>query len=139
MGRNATLRAMEVEPWLARAARRRPQARALGALTYAELDERVRRAAGALAARARASASRSRCRPGAEFAVALHACLSAGAVAVPVDLRLPDPPLAGATTRRSTRRCGDGRAARPRPHDLGATAIVVHTLGHDERRRGRSS
>src|SRR6478735_7102774 len=76
MRRNATLPAMEVEPWLPRAARRRPHARALGTLTYAELDERVRRAAGAI-----------------------------------------DAPL------------GDGVPVRPRPHDLDATAIVVHTSG----------
>src|SRR6476646_1666930 len=96
MRRNATLPPMEVEPWLPRAARRRPQARALGALTYAELDERVRRAAGALGARPGERVAIA-LPPGREFAVALHACLVSGAVAVPVELRLHDPPLAGAT------------------------------------------
>src|SRR3954453_1433674 len=95
MRRNATLPAMEVEPWLPRAARRRPQARALGTLTYAELDERVRRAAGALAAQPGERGAIA-LPPGREFAVALHACLLSGATAVPVALRLPDPPLAGA-------------------------------------------
>src|SRR3954453_11498290 len=93
---NATLPAMEVEPWLPRAARRRPQARALGTLTYAELDERVRRAAGALGARPGERVAIALA-PGRGLGAALPACLTAGAVAVPVDLRLPAPPLAGAT------------------------------------------
>src|SRR5262249_22176551 len=63
-----------------------------------------------------------------EFAIALHACLIAGAVAVPVDLRLPNPPLAGAA-RVIDAPLGDGAPIRPLPHDLDATAIVVHTSG----------
>jgi len=118
---------MEVEPWLPRAARRRPQARALGTLTYAELDERVRRAAGALGAQPGERVAIA-LPPGREFAVALHACLLSGAVAVPIDLRLPDPPLAGAQ-RVIDAPLGDGSPIRPRPHDLDATAIVVHTSG----------
>jgi o-succinylbenzoate---CoA ligase len=118
---------MEVEPWLPRAARRRPQARALGTLTYAELDERVRRAAGALGAHPGERVAIA-LQPGREFAVALHACLNSGAVAVPVDLRLPDPPLAGAT-KVVDAPLGDGAPVRPRPHDLNATAIIVHTSG----------
>src|SRR2546423_7404975 len=127
MRRNATLPAMEVEPWLPRAARRRPQARAIGTLNYAELDERARRAAGALGARAGERVAIA-LPPGPEFAIALHACLIAGAVAVPVDLRLPDPPLAGATKVLDAP-LGEGPPVEPRPHDLGATAIVVHTSG----------
>jgi o-succinylbenzoate---CoA ligase len=118
---------MEVEPWLPRAARRRPQARALGTLTYAELDERARRAAGALGAQP-AERVAIALPPGRDFAVALHACLLSGAIAVPVDLRLPDPPLAGAA-RVVDAPLGDGAPIRPRPHDLDATAIVVHTSG----------
>src|SRR3954468_9131683 len=114
IARNATLRAMDVEPWLPRAARRRPQARALGTLTYAELDERVRRAAGALGARPGERVAIALA-PGREFAVALHACLISRAVAVPVDLRLPDPPLAGAT-KVIDAPLGDAPPARPRPH-----------------------
>src|SRR3954465_3530070 len=127
MGRNATLRAMEVEPWLPRAARRRPQARALGTLAYAELDERVRRAAGALGA-APGERVAIALAPGPEFAIALHACLISGAVAVPVDLRLPDPPLADAK-KVIDAPLSDAAPIRPRPHDLAATAIVVHTSG----------
>jgi O-succinylbenzoic acid--CoA ligase len=118
---------MEVDPWLPRAARRRPQARALGALTYAELDDRVRRAAGALGLRPGERVAIA-LPPGHDFAIALHACLISGAVAVPVDLRLPDPPLAGAQ-RVIDAPLGDGPPVRPRPHDLDATAIIVHTSG----------
>jgi len=118
---------MQVEPWLPRAARRRPQARALGTLAYAELDERVRRAAGALGAQPGERVAIA-LPPGGEFAVALHACMLSGAIAVPVDLRLPDPPLAGAH-RVVDAPLGDGPPIRPRPHDLDATAIVVHTSG----------
>jgi O-succinylbenzoic acid--CoA ligase len=118
---------MEVDPWLPRAARTRPQARALNGLTYAELDDRVRRAAGALGARAGERVAIA-LPPGPEFAIALHACLISGAVAVPVDLRLPKPPLAGAETVIDAP-LGDGEPVEPRAHDLGATAIIVHTSG----------
>jgi O-succinylbenzoic acid--CoA ligase len=118
---------MEVDPWLPRAARRRPQARALGELSYAQLDDRVRRAAGALGARPGERVAIA-LPPGEHFAVALHACLISGAVAVPVDLRLPDPPLAGAT-KLIDAPLGEGAPVEPRPHDLSATAIVVHTSG----------
>jgi o-succinylbenzoate---CoA ligase len=118
---------MQVDPWLPRAARRRPQARALGELRYAQLDDRVRRAAGALGARPGERVAIA-LPPGEDFAIALHACLIAGAVAVPVDLRLPDPPLAGAT-KLIDAPLGEGAPAEPRPHDLDAPAIVVHTSG----------
>src|SRR4051812_23410208 len=142
IARNATLRAMDVEPWLPRAARRRPQARALGTLTYSELDERARRAAGALGAQPGERVAIA-LEPGREFAIALHACLLAGAVAVPVDPRLPDPPPGGGPGPPPGRRppplagaqqvidapLGDGAPIRPLPHELDATAIVVHTSG----------
>jgi O-succinylbenzoic acid--CoA ligase len=118
---------MEIDPWLPRAARTRPQARALNGLTYGELDDRVRRAAGALGARAGERVAIA-LPPGPEFAIALHACLISGAVAVPVDLRLPKPPLAGAETVIDAP-LGDGEPVEPRAHDLGATAIIVHTSG----------
>jgi len=69
--------------------------------------------------------------PGIDFVVALHACLRAGAVAVPVDLRAParsrvavgvdaviEEPL------RST-----GRAHAGAPHELDATAVLLRTSG----------
>lgn len=123
---------MIVEPWLVRATRARPQHEALrtpqGSLTYAELLEAARGAAGALGT---ATSVAIALPPGRDFAVALHACLLAGVPAVPVDLRLGqaerarvvdgcdlvvDGPLAGAP-------------ADPRPHDLDRPAIVVHTSG----------
>src|SRR5436190_18156488 len=80
---------MKVEPWLVRAARARPDHEALrtpqGSLTYSELLGAARCAAGAL----RPGATVALALPhGRDFAVALHGCLLAGAVAVPVDLRL---------------------------------------------------
>ena len=62
-----------------------------GALTYA--TARARRAA-AWAQRVAIALP-----PGLDFAVALHACLLAGAAAVPVDLREPEPRVS--RTRRS--------------------------------------
>src|SRR3954470_460914 len=84
-----SLRAMSPDHWLVRAAARRPDRVAVEAqgerLTYAELLERAREAAQAW--------ERGRPAPltepaGLDFVVALHACLLAGAAAVPVDPRL---------------------------------------------------
>ena len=64
-----------------------------GALTYAELRRepcRRRRCSG----RSRVAIALP---PGLEFAVALHACLLAGAAAVPVDLREPSGAWPGRT------------------------------------------
>src|SRR4051794_19621652 len=69
--------------------------------------------------------------PGADLAVALHACLLRGAAAVPIDPRL------GADARAVIAGCcavvldalPDGPPLVARPHDLAATAIVVHTSG----------
>lgn len=133
---------MRVEAWLQRAAARRPERTALetpdGALTYAQLDAAASGAAAALWARGAAAGERVALAlpPGRAFAVALHAVLCLGAVAVPVDLRLgererervtqgasvvvdepldEDVPAAGAPLLAS--------------HDLDAPAIVVHTSG----------
>ena len=82
-------------PWLSRAA---PDAIAVeaddGALRYAELAARARAGAAELAGHERVAIALP---PGLDFAVALHACLLAGAAAVPLDLREPQPRLAGAT------------------------------------------
>lgn len=83
------------EPWLLRAARLQPRHVAVdgpdGVLTYAQLAA----ASTDLAARyldgLPAGSEAAIALPGgASFAVALHACLIAGVVAVPEDLRLPD-------------------------------------------------
>jgi O-succinylbenzoic acid--CoA ligase len=124
-----------VEAWLERAVRARPDREAVNGLTYAQLRERARAGAGALADRGAG--------PGdlvgialpsaAAFAVALHAVWGLGAVAVPVDLRL------GAAERAHVERgCrlvvdaplpagGDG--ALQTTHDLDAPAAIIHTSG----------
>jgi O-succinylbenzoic acid--CoA ligase len=121
---------MVVESWLARAARTHPDRAAVNDVTYAELQARARAAADGLPRGARVGLALP---PGADFAVALHAALLAGALVVPVDLRLTaaerpavdvliDAPLPP----------GDAFAegADPRPeHDLEAPAILVHTSG----------
>src|SRR3954447_12693775 len=81
----ATFRPMVVESWLARAARTRPDRRAVNDLSYAELYARARAAAGGLPRGARVGLALP---PGEDFVVALHAALLAGALVVPVDLRL---------------------------------------------------
>jgi o-succinylbenzoate---CoA ligase len=138
---------MVVEAWLARAARTRGEHTALqapaGSLTYAELHARAARAAGQIRARGAARGARVAIAlpSGLDFAVALHACLLAGAVAVPLDLR-----LAPAERQRIARGCalvvdevlgedagGSGGAppagAPLAGHDLDATAVVIHTSG----------
>jgi len=85
-----------VESWLARAARTRPDAVALetaGArMSYAQLDAAATSAARRLAARGARPGDRVALAlpAGAAFVEALHGCLRLGAVAVPIDLRLPD-------------------------------------------------
>src|SRR4051812_13542444 len=132
---------MHVEPWLVRAARSRPDHEALrtpqGSLTYSGLPAAARRAAGALAPGATVAIALP---PGLDFAVVLHGCLLAGAVAVPLDLRLEereradvtarcdlvvDAPIDGPPARAHT----GGAGGSARPHDLLAPAILVHTSG----------
>jgi O-succinylbenzoic acid--CoA ligase len=123
---------MHVEPWLVRAARSRPDHEALrtpqGSLTYAELLAAARRAAGAVPPGATVALALP---PGRDFAVTLHGCLLAGATAVPVDLRLGAAEQAHVTRGADlvVDRPLDGQPVDPRPHDLGAPAIVVHTSG----------
>src|SRR3954452_11549871 len=79
---------MEIGAWLERAAALRPGRVAVeapdGALTYAELL----RKATAAAPGGSGELVPIDLPPGLDFAVALHACVLAGAVAVPVDPRL---------------------------------------------------
>jgi o-succinylbenzoate---CoA ligase len=138
---------MEVEAWLARAARARPAETALAtpatAWSYAQLHAAARAGAGELQARGvtRGAHVAIALPAGLELAQALHACLLLGAVAVPVDLRLAaaeralvadgaallvDEPLAPAGTSFEHDRSsfpGDG------VHELDATAVVIHTSG----------
>ena len=123
---NSTLH--EVQAWLPRAAAARPDHPAINELTYAELLDRARRVAGALAA--------AGVRPGSRvglaiesresLAVTLHGCLLHGAVAVPIDVSQPgavdvDHLLAAEPVGHPI--------PGPEVHDLDAPAIVVHTSG----------
>jgi o-succinylbenzoate---CoA ligase len=100
-----------MEPWLERAAAMRPDRVAIeapdGRLTYAELLARARDAAPELRGVVPIDLP-----PGLEFAVRLHACVLAGAAAMPVDQRLGERERAVLTT-----------IAAP------GTAVIVHTSG----------
>lgn len=81
-------------PWLTRAAAMAPERTAVATpaerLSYAELEARALRVAGTLAEGGTQPGDRVALAlpDGAEFCVALHACLFVGAIAVPVDPRL---------------------------------------------------
>jgi O-succinylbenzoic acid--CoA ligase len=117
---------MVVESWLARAARERPATPAVNDLTYGALYERARAAAAGLPHGARVGLALP---PGTDYAVALHACLLASALAVPVDQRLTEAErpevdilFAGEV------RCSPDADVRD-AHDLDDLAILVHTSG----------
>jgi len=138
---------MEVEAWLARAARARPAHTAVatpaGEWSYAQLHAAARSGARELAARGATRGARVAIAlpAGLELAQSLHACFALGAIAVPVDLRLADgeraqiaegaavlvdEPLARAGEHDDLDRSSvpDGGV-----HDLDATAVVIHTSG----------
>jgi len=129
---------MPIEPWLERAAALRPKRIALEAdgvrLTYAELLERARGGAAALAGGGVGHGDRVGIAvpPGVDFAVALHACLLLGTAAMPVDPRLADGErkalLASAKATVHGELPADGRppAFAPAEDDV---ALVVHTSG----------
>ena len=111
-----------MEPWLERAAALRPSVVAIdapdGALTYAELLARAR------SVRITSERVAIALPPGLDFAVALHACLLAGACAVPVDLREPEWRLAGAG--QVIEALENGGQVREVVSDA---ALLVHTSG----------
>jgi o-succinylbenzoate---CoA ligase len=100
-----------MEPWLERAAALRPDRTAVeapdGSLTYARLLARARPAARDLEGVVPIDLP-----PGLEFAVRLHACLLAGAAALPIDQRLGERERAAVLAAR-----GPG------------AALIVHTSG----------
>jgi O-succinylbenzoic acid--CoA ligase len=121
-------------PWLPRAAAAHPNRAAVNGLAYAELEARARAVAGGLHERGVAQGDRvALAVPSAvEFAVALHGCMLAGAVAVPIDLRL--------TPRERDLRLGAAKLILEEPVegrplaevsalDLDATATLMHTSG----------
>src|SRR5438270_7433574 len=77
-------------PWLLRAAAIDPDRPAVNDVDYGELEARARSAVGALRELGVSAGDRVALALPAdvEFAVALHGCLLARAVAVPIDLRL---------------------------------------------------
>ncbi len=133
---------MLIEGWLDRAARRAPGRMAIEApghrCTYEELAASARVAAAQLRELGAAPGERVAIAlpAGFDFAVTLHACLLGGAVAVPVDLRLPagerERIAAGAAVvvdRPLELTAGRPAAAEPVCHDLEAIAMIVHTSG----------
>jgi O-succinylbenzoic acid--CoA ligase len=131
---------VEIDPWLARATARRPEAVALETaeerLTYRELLLAATRGAARLVGRGAAAGDRIAITlpPGRALVVALHACLLLRAPAVPVDPRL------GERERKDVLREADYLVSSPLPEDGGApfsvsepgeeeVALVVHTSG----------
>jgi O-succinylbenzoic acid--CoA ligase len=120
---------MVVESWLARAARERPERAAVNGLTYGALYERARATAAGLPRGARVGLALA---PGEDYVVALHACLLAGALVVPIDLRLTaaERPAIDVLIDDPALVLAPHRDADPRDtHDLDAPAILVHTSG----------
>jgi O-succinylbenzoic acid--CoA ligase len=118
---------MVVESWLARAARERPERAAVNGLTYGALYERARATAAGLPRGARVGLALA---PGEAYAVALHACLLAGALVVPIDLRLTAAERPAVDVLIEDDALAPHRDADPRDtHDLDAPAILVHTSG----------
>lgn len=122
---------MRVEDWLTRAARRAPARTALEdaerVVSYGELDALAGAGARELGVDAGTRVAIALA-PGIDFAVALHACMRAGAAAVPVDLRDPRARADAEIVIDAPLAC---RAA-PLPaagHDLDATALVLRTSG----------
>jgi O-succinylbenzoic acid--CoA ligase len=134
---------MVAEGWLARAARERPERVAVetpsASCTYAQLLARAGAGADALHARGVRRGERVAIAlpAGVDFAVALHACMLGGLVAVPVDLRLSpaeqDAVAAGAVSViDEPLAAGDPpsrQASRDAAHALDAAAVVIHTSG----------
>jgi O-succinylbenzoic acid--CoA ligase len=135
----ASFRGVLVDAWLPRAAAAHPRRPALDGLDYGALHDAALAAAGALARAGAAPGARVGIvlPAGPSFGAALHAVLLLGAVAVPVDPRLP-----GEEVARRTGGCAvvvDERtdlAGPPPPagaiagtHDLQAPAMLVHTSG----------
>jgi O-succinylbenzoic acid--CoA ligase len=115
---------MVVESWLARAARTRPDTAAVNGLTYATLHQRARAAAAGLPRGGRVGIALP---PGEDYVVALHACLLAGALAVPIDLRLTAAERPAVDLLFGERLLDKQEVTDA--HDLDAPAILVHTSG----------
>jgi O-succinylbenzoic acid--CoA ligase len=127
-----------IDPWLPRAAALRPDRAAVeapaGALTYAELLERASERARDLRAGERVPIEHP---PGLDFAAELHACLLAGAAALPVDPRLTAAERAallasaGAPTGRGVALVvhTSGTTGAPQPVELTLGNVQANALG----------
>ena len=107
---------MIVDAWLPRAAAARPDHPAINDITYAELEERARRAAEPLRQGERVAIGGL---PPEETAVLLHACLLRGAVAVAGES------LTAGARHRNIKVPGTAFST----HDLDAPAVIVRTSG----------
>ncbi len=140
--------AVVIDSWLERAAASAPGALAVrtsrGECTYAELRAHAHAGAVELADRGVRRGERVALAlpAGLDFVCALHACLLAGAVAVPVDLRLGereraavvDGALVVEEPLRAAGGAGGGMDTRlGATHDLDTVAAVIHTSGTTSR------
>ncbi len=124
-----------MEHWLTRAAGIHPERPAVDGLSYRDLLAAALAAAGGLRERGVRRGDRVALAlpPGAEFVAALHGCFLAGAVAVPIDLRLG----AGERTHRTRGAVvviedpprGSEPLQDPAPLVLESIAAVMHTSG----------
>jgi o-succinylbenzoate---CoA ligase len=121
---------VEVDSWLVRAARRRPDGEAVNGTSYAELLDRARRLDLDVAAGTRVGLALP---PGTDFAVALHATWLRGAVAVPHDLRLTPGERPAADVVLTLEAMVEGppppAGGGPSTVELDATAVVLQTSG----------
>lgn len=121
--------------WIRAAAARHPGGVAIESpdrsLTYAELCDAAMAGAAALDGAGRVAIALP---PGEEFVIALHACLLAGAAAVPIDLRLNQAEqqerLAGADVVVSEPLGAGARAPKPAGElEREAAVAIMHTSG----------
>ena len=119
-----------MEPWLERAAALRPDRIAVeapdGALTYAELLAAARQVDVEPGERVAIALP-----PSLDFVVTLHACLLAGAAAMPVDLREPSPVVGGGPAAADVALVvqSSGTTGEPRPVELTYGNVLANALG----------
>jgi O-succinylbenzoic acid--CoA ligase len=119
-----------VEAWLSRAVRTRPERVAVNEMSYAELAALTDAWARALDI-APGEPVGIHMPPGEDFAIALHAIWRRGGVAVPMDVRDPSPPDAGARVVLTAPPGASNVITAPLldTHDLDAPAAIIHTSG----------
>jgi len=130
---------MDLDPWLPKAAARRPDHPAVvtptETLTYAELHRRAQGAAAALAGKGIEQGDRVALAlpPDPSSLVAVHATLLLGAAVVPIDLRLTEGERAhraqGALVVDEPLRVGAAAVAGPARVDPSTIATIIHTSG----------